>query len=581
MRFALLKHPGLIAIAAAALAMPALWVGLQFDDYLLEQQIQGASGLDEVTAELFRLHPGDSETTAHLMEQGVLPWWTYPDMRVAFWRPISAITHWLDHRLWPDSPVRMHAHSLVWFALLIAVIAVLYRTLMPTTGTVRSRVLAPCFLAAWLYALDDAHGFAVGWIANRNILLATLFGSASLLTYSKWRRDGWRPGAWLTPLLLLLGLLSAESAVAILSYFFAYALFLDDASRRWIALTPSLLIVVGWQVVYRHQGYGVTGTAYSDPLHNPGRYLFDLLERAPVLLLGQLALPPAEFHNLLSGPGRIASWTIAVVVVVVVLRMVCRPTPIGVQRSSSLDTRLTRFWMVGMLGALLPASVILPAGRMLFFTGLGAMGLISQFLANHTFDKSTSCGRATRILGGVLVAIHLVAAPLSLPLNSYGPKLLGNLEPAARGLPVDESKVIVIVAAPSAFHTGLIPYLRERGGQSIPRTVRVLATTLRTVEVERIDSQTVAVRPAGGFLLGLESLFRSRDHALERNERIQLPDATIEVTELTPEGNPAEVRFRFTVPLSDASLAWFYWRRGEYAHFTLPEPGEAVTLALW
>ncbi len=132
MPWSLPKRPALIAIAAAVLATPALWTGLQFDDYMLERQIRGASGVGEVAGELFRLHPGNHDDTARLMEQGILPWWTYPDMRVAFWRPVSAITHWLDYQLWPDHPVWMHFQSLVWFALLIVTVTVLYRALMPT-----------------------------------------------------------------------------------------------------------------------------------------------------------------------------------------------------------------------------------------------------------------------------------------------------------------------------------------------------------------------------------------------------------------------------------------------------------------
>src|SRR3989304_3208079 len=51
------------------------------------------------------------------------------------------------------------------------------------------------------------------WVANRNATIAAVFAIASILVYDRWRRDGWRPGMWLTPLFLGLGLLGGESAV--------------------------------------------------------------------------------------------------------------------------------------------------------------------------------------------------------------------------------------------------------------------------------------------------------------------------------------------------------------------------------
>ncbi|MES1204492.1 MAG: hypothetical protein ABUS79_01020 [Pseudomonadota bacterium] len=38
-------------------------------------------------------------------------------------------------------------------------------------------------LAAFLYAIDDAHGFAVGWLASRCTLMGTFFAIASLIAH--------------------------------------------------------------------------------------------------------------------------------------------------------------------------------------------------------------------------------------------------------------------------------------------------------------------------------------------------------------------------------------------------------------
>src|SRR6185436_4269008 len=103
---------------------------------------------------------------------------------ISLYRPVSAATHQLDAWLWPDSAFLQHAHSLAWaFALVLAVTA-LYRCVMGVT-TVAG-------LAALLYAVDQAHGFAIGWIANRNAIVCAVFGVLALLAHVRARADGRR-----------------------------------------------------------------------------------------------------------------------------------------------------------------------------------------------------------------------------------------------------------------------------------------------------------------------------------------------------------------------------------------------------
>ena len=88
----------------------------------------------------------------------------------------------------------MHAHSLVWLALALFGAALVYRRLLGATWVAG--------LATLLYAVNDTHGPAVGWIANRNAVIAIALALPVLWLHDRWRRDGWTPGAWLAPLLL-------------------------------------------------------------------------------------------------------------------------------------------------------------------------------------------------------------------------------------------------------------------------------------------------------------------------------------------------------------------------------------------
>ena len=42
-----------------------------------------------------------------------------PGGRAAFFRPLSALTHYVDYTLWPDEPLLIRIHSLLWSAFLL------------------------------------------------------------------------------------------------------------------------------------------------------------------------------------------------------------------------------------------------------------------------------------------------------------------------------------------------------------------------------------------------------------------------------------------------------------------------------
>ena len=181
---------------------------------------------------MFSFMNGDVERTQRMMDLGTVPWWTYPEIVAQFWRPITTLTHKVDYLLWPTSPAMMHAQSLLWFAALAFVVTLFYRRVMGATFMAG--------LAALLYAIDDAHAAPAGWIANRNGMVAAVFGVLTLICHDKWRRDGWRSGLILGPILLATTLFAKEAGVAVASYLFAYAILLDRSAwrSRVLSLVP-------------------------------------------------------------------------------------------------------------------------------------------------------------------------------------------------------------------------------------------------------------------------------------------------------------------------------------------------------
>ena len=569
-----------VAILAVALTLPSLSVGWLIDDHIHRSvilRVGAYSRFLDSSLDIFRFIDGDPQRTGKMMDFGVLPWWTFKQAKAAFWQPLTALTHWLDYRLWPESPAVMHAHSLLWFGALVGAVALLYRRLMGVAWVAG--------LAAILWAIDDAHGMPVGFLANRNAILATFFGVVALLAHDRWRRDGWRTGAAVGPLALTASLLSAEGGIATCAYLAAHAVFMDRGTRpqRCAALLPHVVVVVVWRIVWMHLGYGVSGTGgglYIDPITDPRRFAAAVVNRAPIYLLGQWAVPPSEI-TLALGPERIYLLWLGALAFLAVLSVILWPL---VRRD-----RVARFWALGMILSLLPICATWPWDRHLFFVGIGAMGLLSQFFglvlgtAPHR-PNSPAWRRAAVVVAGVFVLVHLIIAPLALPIRASYP--LGSkrvYEQLFVRTPLDRSverQDVVIVNPPVALTAGFLPLLRELDGTPAPRRVRILAPAGRSrVVAHRPDARTLVVRPDKGYLLyRWDRLFRDDRHPMVLGERVELTGMTVEVTELTDDGRPAEASFRFAVPLEDPSLRWLQWINGAFVPFTPPAIGESVAL---
>ena len=413
------------------------------------------------------------------------------------------------------------------------------------------------------YILDDARGFAVGWLSNRNAIIAAVFGFTTLIFHFRWRRNNWRFGILLSSLFFALALLCGESAVAALAYLLAFALFLDPAPplRRFLSLIPYLIILLLWRVAYSAQGFGAWGTSYIEPTREPFHFLQAVIERVPILLLGQWFFPPAELYSLLTPPASLFYW-IAAVIAMGFIVWLCLP----LRHSPS-----ARFFAVGSILAGIPPSASLPANRLLFFIGFGAFGLLALLVDSV---------KKAQLLQSLLI-FHLILSPVFLPLTAFSPVLYGNIEPSLASLPADPTfanQTAIFVNAPSHFHVGYLSDVRALTDEPSPIRLRFLASGLVPVTYSRVDSHTLIVQPEGGYLSGFEAVFRDSAHPLAAGEIIALSDVQIEILSLMPDQRPVAVAFHFNLPLEDPSYRWFQWSRGRYIAFTLPTIGEKVNL---
>jgi hypothetical protein len=573
-----LLHPRLPLVLAAAstlLLAPTLFIGFHLDDYVhryLFSGLPGSRSLLDAYQSPFGIANGDVVSNHWQIEAGYAPWWTHPRLLISLWRPLSELTHRLDAWLWPSSALLQHAHSLFWHFALVLAVARLYRAVMGAT-TVAG-------LAALMYAFDQAHGFAAGWIANRNALVAALFGVAALACHHRARSSGARAFAVLSPLLLAAALLSGEGAIAIFGYLIGYALFMEQASvgRRLLSLAPHAAVVVAWRVAYDALGRGAAFSGlYLDPAHEPMRFVGAVIERMPLLLLGELGLPPAEVYQFLPHPLAQLMWLYALAIGIWLLASV-----LPLLRADSQ----ARFWAFGMVVSLPPACTTHANNRLLFFAGLGAMALLSQLwhgvvLGAPWLRPGLFWQRVARGFAAFCVGYHLLLSPLLLPLAGCAIMLTAPAEAAAESaLSQAEGRELVIIDSPDYFYVKLMPVLAALEKRPPPRRLRALSFGAVPLVVERPDARSLEISFQGGLLSApLLELYRARDLVMPVGSSVQLQGLEIEVERLTTDGRIAAARFRFEAPLEDARFRFLYWNGEGYGRFVPPALGQHVEVA--
>ena len=557
-----------LVLLGVVLASPSLATGLIADDRLHELLLRrqpGIPGLAPKSLDLFHFANGDPAVTEKLMNHGVFPWWTDRHVVLAFLRPIAGATHWLDHRLWPSAPALMHLQSLMWLALLLALAGRVYMRFSPAPGV--------ALLALLLLAIDDAHAPAVTWIANRSLIVSLSFVLLALLAHDRARRADSNCAARLGPALLGLGLLAGEAAIAGAGYLLAYALFLDRGSlrSRLASLAGYALVIAAWRAVYVHLGYGASGSGvYLDPGSEPLVFAQAALTRLPVLLLGTFALPWSDLWD--AYPLFVPELRPIVLCLALATCFGLVALILPLLRTS----KSARFWAVGCALSLLPGAATFPHDRLLLGTTIGAMGLLAEL-----FLRACPRSRPARLGFAGLGVVHLLFAPLLLPYRSAtAAHLDGVLWRADESIPKTPDisrKVVVIVNPPLAPFASFFPIYRE--AVNLPRPYRFLwlATGVSELRIRRVDSKTISVRPALGYLTDPSQLMlRSLTRPLRRGEKVVLDEATFEVVELTPDGRPAEVQVRFERELSDPRLVFLRWGTHGYVPFRVPALGASV-----
>ena len=539
-----------VVVLAVLLGLPTLDTGLIADDLSQYRFLRGhhtGQGHGRWW-DMFVLIENSPRRTVGMRTSGRYPWWVDPEIRVAFFRPMTVVTHHVDHWLWPKTIWLMHLHNVAWHAAASAVAWAVARRLVSRP--------AVAGIVGVVYVLSFSHAVPVAWLAHRNGLTSTFWALAALLAHVHWRQGKKKSAGVAAPLLLLVSLLSAEAGIVAIAFLVSYEAFYSSSPlvERARALLPALVCVLVWRMVYTGMGYGSYASGgYIDPVADPVSFLVHMPSRYAALL-GVSASAPFIFGFPLGG-WIVLTGGVVVIVVIFVVRH---------------GEGAARFGVLAVLIGCVPLTASLPGNRILILTSFGSALVFAEILGCWLL---TPGGSPLRLIAGVWVgAVHVLAPPLASVVLAE--RLVGlNFEEGAihvygPDLPDEglDRKGLVILHAPNYPSTNQLPDVRETRGLSRPNFLWILHSGEIVPTVTRIDQRTLELHePKEGWPAGvLGSSWRNVSRApFEVGDTVKTIDYKVTVMEVD-EDRAIRVQFEFRTHLDHPSFVWADWSGDEF-----------------
>ncbi len=567
----------LLIAAGVANNLPSLRWGFIWDDFIHQAVLRGdlpGASLPRWNLYDFAItpHPGDATFDA-----GIAPWWTDPDFKARFFRPVTSLTIWLDYVIYHDWAPGYHVTSLALFGVFLVLAWKLYGAL---GAPPRAALWALAFLA-----LDDVHCMPVGWIANRNTLLAALFVIATVLCVHRQRESG--RTRWLLAGLacFLLACGSKESGVAALPIVAAYILFFGwpagaetlRARLRRLAGSRVLwsfgLVAGAYLTLYIAGGYGSRSVTYPVPWHDPVRFLSRL---ACVVPAGLMHLTYATVTDFMAVNTRWA-WRLLAASAILL------PAAGFVLARGLRGSRVAGLAVAWALFALLAEGGGDISDRLWMNAAIGTALLFGLFLDRLApLRQRLTLGRAAALtMGGVLILTGIVAAVPMTMIRSHLCASLGGTD-RANNLTADigtnpaQPLDVFVLNSPSSMGAMSLSLTWRVGHDDLYTRIFPLQLGRRPLTWTRDDERTMTLTSgtipfrANPF----ERVFCAHE-APPAGTTFTTAAFTATVVASEP-GGFRTVRFQFRKSLDDASCRFLAWRDGRLCRTAPPPVGDTV-----
>jgi hypothetical protein len=592
-----------VALALGSwLRAPALHATMASDDWDHYAMATGMFPVQRAPWDYYTFIANDPVERQVLRDSGRLPWWSDPDIYIAFLRPIASLSLWVDHHVLGSDQLLAHVHSAAWWWLGALAVAAVLRQLLPATVALG---------AVALYALDDAHALPLAWSANRGELIAVALMVWALWARLEQQRRGLTRHRWLAVALVCAAMLCGEHALPMLGFLIACVL--AEQGSPWRARSLELAALLAPALVYlvvrAAMGYGASSSGfYVDPFSEPLRFLEALKIHAPLLsgdlLFGyaadywygeppwrdpllRLGLVPAGWLD--AGPlhdFQLGCGVLALGVVLIALFALGRP---GVPETA----RPLRWLLAGAVLALVPLAATLPMTRLTMGPSLAFHALFAWLASQacQALGELRGAARPGRRVGTVLVLALLLGAH-GVQAAARGRELAEHYRADSRaqarwvaraklgGAQLTERHVFMLGSGDLASSYSL-PFVRSFTGTSVPKTSELLLPPHSgPLVVERVSANIldVSARTKDGFREFRTSAYRREDRDFETGDI--LPGSRFSVVVIAAKrGLPTRLRFVFPRPLEAADYLFVYPTKAGIAPLALPPIGRVGRLS--
>ncbi|MGB3620924.1 MAG: hypothetical protein WBA20_06215 [Ketobacter sp.] len=573
------------------------------DDYMIRSMVTGDAALYEKgfskvdpdksvwqgVMDAFHFYSPAAGTLHEYKQYGNLPWWSGDEAQMNPWRPVSALTHWVDYQIAPESAQFQIFHTLL-YVLLFAYCG--YRLFWRLSNQSSIAVLATLMLV-----VDFSHLMNFNWISARNVFVAGALGCATLEQFIVWRTQH-RPMALPASLVLFaLGLLSAESSVAVGGYVLAYLVIVERNGVRSVVtgMLPYAALVLLWRGVYSSLDYGASGISlYIDPGRTPFDFLVSLLQTLPLRyasVILTLDSAVATLSPLLQVWVSLGSLVLVLCCLVAILPL-CRCSP------------KVRFMLLGSVLAAVPAAALTTVGpRSGLFIAVGFFWVLAVWVFQLLRGYSSVFVKS---LAALVLGLHLFVPMVVDVLYTSGLVPVVYVDDqhfdsvAGRLRESQGEKSLVVVNPPTPNTLFYLPFEWQLEGGVSPAALNMLAPGFITFDLKRVSAQEFEITSPGGLpitakqaladLKGkqpamslvytsqtLQGLFVAPDAHFRPGQTFSAGNMNVEISAVDG-GRVVAIKIRFD---NDAAVEQMIWQRydwGTREYRVMPVPAVGQTL---
>ncbi len=582
------------AVMALLLSIPSWNNGLQFDDFSHRTIILNLSEPEALTNDgsLFGLYSfvdGNVDRTHFLMDQGVLPWWTFSELKYTFFRPLTELSIWLDYQLWPDKFTLMHVQNSFWFMFAVLACLFYFRQLYPEQTPANFWLI---LIPSLFFLVSGTNALAIAWIAARNALIAVSFGMLAAGFHVRYYQNRKPINYVLALIFLLLSMAAGEIGITTCSFIAVYGLFFSESNfiKRCVEVSPFVALTLGWIALRSALGFGAYGSGYYlDPINDASLFISNIIDNINFTSAALWTGLPVEF---LVSPRLYGIQHIFLYVLLFNLLLLGAFFPFW------KNNKRAWYFLFVLILCLIPVSGSKISSRVLGFACIPAFAfmaevLVSFYLQRKSFFSDKVLNKIWNLSLSLLAIIslftHLIIAPLILVqsqsmLVSQFDRLL-NIPAKKLQLPKDiHSKKLILVNPPNAALISYLPLIQRLDGKPNAENTWILSSGYAGIKVSRIDDNTLEIEPKGGFLADAsEKIFRSAKFPMQTGEKLELNGMLVTILSLNQDQRPQSVAFRFEQELESDVYVFKSWTKidgiAQFGEFELPAVGESIELA--